>query len=353
MTDSIDLTKFNSMTDSMYDTTGTQMSEPKRTMVYTTPFEQQPKYNMRAGNKPFQASKYPSAGYEWYAKRAVNDVDLQADMDKVLPDQQVQNWSRVKTVILQKEDSKSKETSVPSQLNSSSSSIEEAKKQYKRIKERQAAKKKEGYITSPFADYEDTWSSAGRIKDQLEEKFTVAGKEFEVIDIIIVILAVIIIIIAIYMYINKNKNKNNVKPISTPNNDLYNFYKTTEPIDSITHSQSSKTFSDDDYNHFNTYAEYVKKDSPTFEDFDKKYSEDKEYMTKLKNDYEDGYRGADIDDDDDEYDDEYDDEEWIEVSKNNYPYKYKTVIDNKVDGGESKTLNCGNLCGGAAFDTSV
>ena len=357
MTDSIDLTKFNIMTDSMYDTTGTQMNEIKRTMVYTTPFEQQPKYNMRAGNKPFQASKYPSAGYEWYAKRAVNDVDLQTDMDKVLPDQQVQNWSRVKTVILQKEDSKSKETSVPSQLNASTSSIEEAKKQYKRIKERQAAKKKEGYITSPFADYEDTWSSAGRIKDQLEEKFTVAGKEFEVIDIIIVILAVIIIVIAIYMYINKNKNYN-AKPASMPNNDLYNFYRTTKPIDSNTHSKSSKTFSDDDYNHFNTYTEYVKKDSPTVEDFNKKYGEDKEYMTKLKNDYDDGYRGADIDEDDDDgyrgadIDEDDDDGEWMEVSDNCCSYKYETST-NKVDGGESKVLNCGNLCGGAAFDTSV
>ena len=331
MTDSIDLTKFNIMTDSMYDTTGTQMNEVKRTMVYTTPFEQQPKYNMRAGNKPFQASKYPSAGYAWYAKRAVNDVDLQTDMDKVLPDQQVQNWSRVKTVILQKEDAKPKETATESQLNKLTAG--DVKKQYRRIKERQAAKNKEGYITSPFGDYEDTWSSAGRVKDQVEEKFTVAGKEFEVIDVIIVILAVIIIVIAIYMYINKNKCKNcdtasepievehdTIPSIPQPSNDsLYDFYRTTEPIDYNIHKESTKTFKDDDYNRFNTYVENVKKDSLTKEDFDKKYNEDKEYMTKLKTDYEDGYRGA----------------------------------SNKVDGGETKTLNCGMLCGGAAFDTRV
>jgi hypothetical protein len=205
MTDSIDLTKFNIMTDSMYDTTGTQMNEVKRTMVYTTPFEQQPKYNMRAGNKPFQASKYPSAGYEWYAKRAVNDVDLQTDMEKVLPDQQVQNWSRVKTVILQKEDSKPKETAIPSQLTKSGNP--EIQQALQRIRKRQAEKKKkEGYITSPFGDFEDTWSSAGRIKDQIEEKFTVAGKEFEVIDIIIVILAIVIIVVAVYMFMTKKKD---------------------------------------------------------------------------------------------------------------------------------------------------
>jgi len=327
MTDSIDLTKINIMTDSMYDTTGTQMNEPKRTMVYTTPFEQQPKYNMRAGNKPFQASKYPSAGYEWYAKRAVNDVDLQADMDKVLPDQQVQNWSRVKTVILQKDDakSKSKETDIPSQLwNTPNKEIQE---KLKRIIKRDSHKAKEGYITSPFADYEDTWSSAGRIKDQHEEKFTVAGKEFEVIDVVIVILAIIIIIIAIYMYINKNKSENTEStpsptPASTPViNDLYDFYRTTKPIDSSTHSQASKKFSDDDYNHFNAYTEYVKKDNPTKDDFDKKYEKDKKYMTDLKTKYDDGYRGA--------------------------------SNDIKVDGGEAKTLNCGNLCGGAAFDTKL
>ena len=327
MTDSIDLTKFNIMTDSMYDTTGTQMNEIKRTMVYTTPFEQQPKYNMRAGNKPFQASKYPSAGYEWYAKRAVNDVDLQTDMDKVLPDQQVQNWSRVKTVILQKEDSKSKETSVPSQLNAPSS-IEEAKKQYKRIKERQAAKKKEGYITSPFADYEDTWSSAGRITDQLEEKFTVAGKEFEVIDVIIVILAVIIIIIAVYIYINKNKSEKAPTLVSKPiaDDNLYDFYRTTSPIDYDTHSKTpaSNRFNDEEYNRFNKYINDVKNDSPTKDDFSKKYENDKKYMTDLKTKYDDGYRGASTD-----------------------------IKNIKVDGGEAKTLNCGNLCGGAAFDTRL
>jgi hypothetical protein len=101
MTDSIDLTKMNILTDSMYDTKGTGYTEGKKQMIYTTPFEQQAKYNQRSCNKPFQASKYPSSGIEWYAKRAVNDVDLQTDMNKVLPEQQVQNWSRTKTVIVQ------------------------------------------------------------------------------------------------------------------------------------------------------------------------------------------------------------------------------------------------------------
>jgi hypothetical protein len=326
MTDSIDLTKINIMTDSMYDTTGTQMSEPKRTMVYTTPFEQQPKYNMRAGNKPFQASKYPSAGYEWYAKRAVNDVDLQADMDKVLPDQQVQNWSRVKTVILQKDDakSKSKETDVPSQLwNTKNKEIQE---KLKRIRKRDLHRAKEGYITSPFGDYEDTWSSAGRIKEQHEEKFTVAGKEFEVIDVVIVILAIIIIVIAIYMYINKNKNGSTQSTptiTQTVNNDLYDFYKTTSPIDYNTHSTTpaSNRFNDEEYNHFNEYANTAKENNITKDNFDKKYEKDKKYMTDLKTKYDDGYRGA--------------------------------SNDIKVDGGEARTLNCGNLCGGAAFDTRL
>ena len=288
MTDSIDLTKFNIMTDSMYDTTGTQMNEVKRNMVYTTPFEQQAKYNMRAGNKPFQASKYPSSGHEWYAKRAVNDVDLQTDMEKVLPDQQVQNWSRVKTVILQKEDAKPKETATESQLEHSRN--KEIHKTLERIKRRHANKKKEGYITSPFGDYEDTWSSAGKIKDQLEEKFTVAGKEFEIIDIIIVILAIIIIIVAVYIYINKKKN---------------NEAKTT-----------SSTIPD----------EIIDDEIPQYEPYESNIPDtDNEYLSNDKID---------------------------EVISDSADLEEPSPTP-KTSGGEGQVLDCGSLCGGAAFDTKI
>lgn len=294
MTESIDLTKFNIMTDSMYDTTGTQMSEPKRQMVFTTPFEQQPKYLMRAGNKPFQPSKYPSAGHEWYAKRAANDVDLQTDMEKVLPDQQVQNWGRTKTVILQKEDAKPevKETAVESQLEKSSNS--EISKAFKRIKARQAEKKKkEGYITSPFAETEDTWSSAGRIKDFNEEKFTVAGKDFQVIDVIIVILVIIILIVGIYIYINKQKEK---KLADKP--------EIVEVPDS-----------EPDY------------DVPEIDDDESNDVESDKNDEPNKND---------------------------EPAPIYNPPSLPLDTDNtRTEGGESKVLNCGNLCGGAAFDTKI
>jgi hypothetical protein len=272
MSESIDLTKYNIMTDSMYDTTGTQMSEPKRNMIYTTPFEQQPKYLMRAGNKPFQPSKYPSSGPEWYDKRAVNDVDLQTAMDSVLPDQQVQNWSRVKTVILQKDDAKKE-----SQENMTSN--EEIRKAYNRIKKRQHEKKKEGYITSPYAEVEDTWSSAGRINDFSEEKFTVAGKELQLIDIIIVVLAIIIIIVAVYIYLNKCK-----QPKTAPTTENY-------PI--------------------------IDKNNDNVDD---------------NNDIIDNNPSAQPPVDDN-----------IEPD---------TQTETHNEGG-SKVLNCGSLCGGAAFDTKI
>ena len=285
MTESIDLTKYNIMTDSMYDTTGTQMSEPKRTMVYTTPFEQQPKYLMRAGNKPFQPSKYPSSGPEWYAKRAVNDVDLQTAMDSVLPDQQVQNWSRVKTVILQKDDAKKE-----SQENMTSN--EEIKKAYARIKKRHNEKKKEGYITSPYAEVEDTWSSAGRIKDFAEEKFTVAGQDLQLIDIIIVVLAIIIIVVAIYIYLNKRKQS---------------------------------------------------KPAPTIED----------YPIVDKNNYDNNVV-ADINynsDITDSTNNDTDNNSTTQPSTNN-DTEVNTQPEMHNEGG-SKVLNCGSLCGGAAFDTKI
>ena len=288
MTESIDLTKYRIMTDSMYDTTGTQMNEPKRTMIYTTPFEGQPKYNMRAGNKPFQASKYPSSGYEWYAKRAVNDVDLQTDMEKVLPDQQVQNWSRAKTVVIQKEDAQPKETAVESQLEKSRNS--EIQKTLDRIKRRRAAKKKEGYITSPYGDYEDTWSSAGRIKDQLEEKFTVAGKEFEVIDIIIVILAIVIIVVAIYMYINRDKAKPTPKPSTSSSLDV------PTPV-------------------------YMTKSTPTIKE-EKRF----ESVPMVKS---------------------------TPPPPKPTPTVETTTTKSTGDLHGGKIINCGSLCGGAAFDTRI
>ena len=304
MTDSIDLTKYNIMTDSMYDTTGTQMVEPKKPMIYTTPFEQQPKYLMRAGNKPFQPSKYPSAGYEWYTKRAVNDVDLQTDMEKVLPNQQVQNWGRTKTIILQKEDAKP-----------TKEGMEGISEKIKRIKERAARKKKEGYITSPFAEAEDTWSSAGRIKS-FQESFSFNGKEFEVIDVIIVILVIVILVVGIYIYIAKQKEKKTIPTQSTSSKleqnesplplsneeDYYEYLRKSSDLNPNPEPKPTKEFKPLQRKTFNTIRQSVLDGNKPPMDVTK----------ELVDKHREGYRGGDD---------------------------------------EPKTLNCGSLSGGAAFDT--
>ena len=215
MTDSIDLSRVNTLTDTMYDTKGTGYASASKPTIFTTPFSDQPQYNQRAGVKPFNVSKYPSTGNEWYARRAPNIVDLQTAMNQVLPDQQVQNWSRTKTVILQndkpkKEGYKSKETAKESRL---ANEIKELKEQHK--------KNKEGYITSPFSHAEDLWSAAGRIQDFGEaEKFTVMGKDFEIIDIVIVIVIIAIIVIAFWIFMQKMNQKKQEEPEPEPEPEL-------------------------------------------------------------------------------------------------------------------------------------
>lgn len=303
MTDSIDLTKMNILTDSMYDTKGTGYTEGKKQMIYTTPFEQQAKYNQRSCNKPFQASKYPSSGIEWYAKRAVNDVDLQTDMNKVLPEQQVQNWSRTKTVIVQnpeKETYKNKETM---------SNLEELKQKINRHNRRNALKsKKETYITTPYDKAEDTWSSAGAIKDfGTAEKFEAFGHEIEIVDIIIVILVIAILIIGIFMYMSKKKT-----PIKT-NEQVFEFYKDPKHVISDEeHKAATRQFSPEQFDKYKGYIEQAKSEGMTSEKF---VEDEPENKKALANDY----------------------------------------IDNKTRGGneEPQTLNCGSLCGGAAFDTTL
>ena len=127
-------------------------------------------------------------------------------MDQVLPDQQVQNWSKTKTIILQK-DKGTKEGYKPKEIARKSNLADEIKE----LKE-QHKKNKEGYITSPFGHAEDLWSAAGRIQDFGEaEKFTVMGKDFEIIDIVIVIVVIAIIVIAFWIFMQKKNQKKQEK----------------------------------------------------------------------------------------------------------------------------------------------
>ena len=380
MSETIDLRKINVLTDSTYDTTNTQYSTNKKPMIYTTPFEQQAKYNMRSCNKPFQPSKYPSEGHEWYAKRAVNDVDLQTDMNKVLPDQQVQNWSRTKSVIVQP---KTKKETMESNDNIAKKITEENKEKMRRIKNRMI-RGKESYITSPFGEAEDTWSSAGKLKEI--EKFTINGKEYETIDAIIVILIIVILIIGIYIYFARKK---------ITKADTYDYKSfmdnVNEPLSLSTDKNYSAPslsgyheFSDDERTHFNNL--YNTRDELDYNNLD---DSAKSVIRK----YADGYRGGKNDDYNDDYDDYDDDDGFDNYNKNddfddyddndyddnddnvsNFDdYNYKSDDDNsnkfnftsnandtsidkinqyKTNGGESKVVNCGNLCGGA-FDTKI
>ena len=212
MTDSIDLTKVNILTDTMYDTKGTGYVNATKPMVFTTPFSDQPQYNQRAGSKPFNVSKYPSTGNEWYRRSAANNVDLQTAMNEVLPDQQVQNWSRTKSLILQKQPKQEGFTKETAQESNLQKEIERLQKKHAKSKQ----KTKEGYITSPYDGAEDLWSASGRIKDFEDkiENFTITlnGKQMELIDVIIVILVIAILVIAIYCYIkNRNSKKQETK----------------------------------------------------------------------------------------------------------------------------------------------
>jgi uncharacterized membrane protein YcjF (UPF0283 family) len=271
----------------MYDTKGTGYASASKPTIFTTPFSDQPQYNQRAGVKPFNVSKYPSTGNEWYARRAPNIVDLQTAMDQVLPDQQVQNWSRTKTVILQndkpkKEGYTTKETAKESKL---AEEIKELKKQHK--------KNKEGYITSPFGHAEDLWSAAGRIQDFGEaEKFTVMGKNFEIIDIIIVIVVIVIIVVAFWIFIQK-----------------YNQKKQEQEQEE---EQEEEQFEDN---------EDVKTYPATF-DFDKHEELSNENTDKTQN-------TQDTMTDNDE----------------------KPLL--KENGGDTNVVNCGSLEGGAAFDKKI
>ena len=387
MSETIDLRKINVLTDSTYDTTNTQYSTNKKPMIYTTPFEQQAKYNMRSCNKPFQPSKYPSDGHEWYAKRAVNDVDLQTDMNKILPDQQVQNWSRTKSIIVQP---KTKKETMESSNNIAKTITQENKEKIKRIKNR-ITKGKESYITSPFGEAEDIWSSAGKLKEI--EKFTINGKEYETIDAIIVILIIVILIIGIYIYFAKKRitkeDKYNYKQIINDVGEPLKYSSDTE------FRQPEKSFNDNERLKFNKIFE--NKNDYGFNnmsDFDKniirKYADG--YRGGKNDDYDDyddyendNYNYDDIENDiendndyDDDYDYENDDENDYENDYENDNYNYDDIDNNnnnkfdftinnnnntnntttdkidqyKTNGGETKTVNCGNLCGGA-FDTKI
>ena len=255
MTDSIDLSRVNTLTDTMYDTKGTGYASASKPTIFTTPFSDQPQYNQRAGVKPFNVSKYPSTGNEWYARRAPNIVDLQTAMNQVLPDQQVQNWSRTKTVILQndkpkKEGYTSKETAESSKL---ADEIRELKEQHKKNKE-QHKKNKEGYITSPFSHAEDLWSASGRIQDFGEaEKFTVMGKDFEIIDIVIVIVIIAIIVIAFWIFIQKYNQKKEKNERDEKEEKDETDIKTNGGID----YDDDDDYDEDNYNDNSSYSEPI------------------------------------------------------------------------------------------------
>lgn len=317
----IDLRKMNVLTDSMYDTTGTQYSTPssKERITYTTPFEQQAKYNMRAANKPFQASKYPTNGTEWYAKRAVNDVDLQTDMNKVLPDQQVQNWSRSKTAITQSSSSKEK--------YSFKDKVAEIRKR------RAGSKRKEHYITSPYREYEDTWSQSGRIRDA-PETFTVMGKELSWMSVAIVILVIVLIVIAayvIYRYVYKKQKLSGGNDMYVPSeyvNSLQNMCKRFDEENRKAYEEAMQKYSTPTFGTVKTY------DSNTYTNTDSQHT-----TNTLAN----TISPANLDEVNDD----------VSTSPINNYNAEDDIESTKTSGGAPQVLNCGNICGGAAFDTRI